>query len=131
MILATPFSPVSWGELIDKITILEIKSERLDDETALTNVRKELELLSQLATEALELSTELETQKRNLHEVNQALWVIEDRIREKEAGKCFDEEFIQLARSVYKTNDMRAAIKRRINELLASELMEEKSYKRY
>jgi hypothetical protein len=131
MILATPFSPVSWGELIDKITILEIKSERLDDETALTNVRKELELLSQLATEALELSTELETQKRNLHEVNQALWVIEDRIREKEAGKCFDGEFIHLARSVYKTNDMRAAIKRRINELLASELVEEKSYKRY
>ena len=122
---------VSWGELIDKITILEIKAARLSSPAAVANVRKELGLLAAQADPALRSSAELPVLKQRLFEINQALWEIEDRIREKEARQQFDAEFIELARSVYKSNDQRAGIKRQINTMLASELTEEKSYPTY
>ncbi len=129
--LQIPLAPVSWGELVDKVTILEIKCSRLTDANALSNVRKELDLLTPLAATAIETSPELLAEKNRLLFVNKSLWEIEDRIRAKEAERSFDVEFIELARSVYKTNDERAMIKRRINELLGSELIEEKRYTVY
>jgi len=131
MTTATPQVPVSWGEVIDKITILEIKSEKLTAPDALANVRTELALLAGVAREALAENDRLSDLKSQLQSVNQALWDIEDEIREKEARQEFDEGFIALARSVYRQNDARAAIKRRINDLLGSEIVEEKSYKSY
>jgi hypothetical protein len=131
MLLNTPYVPVSWGELIDKITILELKYAQLNNQLARANVKKEFELLSKSALAAMEFSHEVLEQKNSLFEVNQILWIIEDRIREKEQNKTFDAEFIELARSVYKTNDKRAAIKRRLNELLSSGIIEEKSYTPY
>jgi 3-methyladenine DNA glycosylase/8-oxoguanine DNA glycosylase len=128
---STPQVPVSWGEVIDKITILEIKSERLSAPEALANVRAELALLAGVARDPLAGNDRLSALKAQLQAVNQALWDIEDEIREKEARLEFDEGFIALARSVYRQNDDRAAIKRRINDLLGSELVEEKSYKSY
>ncbi|MCI4678965.1 DUF6165 family protein [Rhodoblastus acidophilus] len=124
-----PLAPVSWGELIDKMTILEIKSKRLTSETALANVRKELALLSKIAE--ARLAGEVVARKAELRAINAELWEIEDRIREKEARQEFDADFIALARSVYRRNDARAKVKRRINELLSSELVEEKSYATY
>ena len=122
---------VSWGELIDKITILEIKSQKLVSEMALANVRKELTLLTAAAEKNLsEIQIVLEL-KSKLRMVNEALWEIEDSIREKEERQEFDDQFIKLARSVYKRNDERAAIKREINRLLDSEIVEEKGYKHY
>lgn len=121
---------LSWGELIDKITILEIKSARLQDAAALSNVNKELALLAAAAKPALQ-TAEMATLKQRLTEINTTLWEIEDKIRAKEAKQKFDAEFVELARSVYKTNDERAAIKRQINSALSSDLIEEKSYHRY
>jgi hypothetical protein len=129
--VTTPRVPVSWGELIDKMTILQIKSERLTAPDALANVRAELELLSQVAGEQLARDDRLVALRGELQAVNQALWDIEDDIRDKEAGQEFDDRFIALARSVYRKNDERAAIKRRINDLLGSEIVEEKSYRAY
>ncbi|MDP1702003.1 MAG: DUF6165 family protein [Aestuariivirga sp.] len=125
-----PSVAVSWGELIDKITILEIKDERLAAEAARRNVKKELSLLNRSATKTLNM-IEIRGLKDELSRINTQLWDIEDQIRAKEAQQQFDQEFIELARSVYKTNDVRTAIKRRINEVLSSELMEEKSYAVY
>jgi hypothetical protein len=122
-----PRVPISWGELIDKIAILEIKSKRLNSVVAKSNVEKELVLLNEIIVnlpilqEILELRNELST-------INAKLWDIEDDIRAKESVQKFDEEFIELARSVYKLNDVRAATKRKINEFLSSDLKEEKSY---
>jgi tetratricopeptide (TPR) repeat protein len=127
---SAPSVPVSWGELIDKITILEIKARKLSEASALANVRRELALLSATAGSHF-AAGDLLRLKGDLAAVNEALWEIEDRIRGKEAARQFDEEFISLARSVYRQNDRRAAIKREINLLLASELVEEKSYKAY
>ncbi len=124
-----PRAPISWGELIDKITILEIKSQRLSDTGALAHVATELPALSAIASRVLRASAAVRSHKEALLRVNQTLWDIEDRIREKEANQAFDDEFIRLARSVYETNDRRAALKRSINTLLRSELMEEKSYR--
>jgi hypothetical protein len=129
--MKTPEVPVSWGELIDKITILEIKAARLKNAAALANVNKELKLLAAQADAALKTSAELPALKQRLTKVNEALWEIEDKIREKEARQEFGAGFIALARSVYQNNDERAAIKRQINALLASELVEEKSYQPY
>jgi hypothetical protein len=129
--MKAPAVLVSWGELIDKITILEIKAVRLSSPAAVANVRKELTLLAAQADPALRSSTELPVLKQRLFEINQALWEIEDRIREKEARQEFDAEFIELARSVYKSNDQRAGLKRQINTMLGSELTEEKSYRPY
>ena len=129
--IATPHVPVSWGELIDKITILEIKAARLTSATALQNVRNELAQLTEKTLPLGDMAPQVAPLKADLTRVNEALWEIEDKIRDKEAAKAFDGEFIELARSVYVTNDQRAALKRRINQLLASELVEEKGYAAY
>lgn len=127
---ATPMAPVSWGELIDKITILEIKAERLDDAAKRANVVTELTLLSEIAGAALE-KPDVAALTAQLKAVNEALWEIEDHIRDKEAAQEFDARFIELARAVYVTNDQRAALKRDLNRVLGSGLVEEKSYKPY
>ncbi len=123
-------APVSPGELLDKITILEIKSERIEDADKLKNVRYELELLTRLWNEAVP-DADLAAERAELKSVNEKLWVIEDDIRDKEAAKRFDEEFIELARSVYYTNDRRAAVKKQVNLKLGSAIVEEKSYSDY
>jgi len=129
--MKAPEVPISWGELIDKMTILEIKAVRLKSPAALANVDKELKLLAVKAGAALHSSGEVPVLKDRLSKVNAALWEIEDKIREKEARQEFDAEFVALARSVYQRNDERAAIKRQINTLLSSDLVEEKSYSSY
>jgi Family of unknown function (DUF6165) len=124
---ALVYAPVSWGELIDKITILEIKAARIRSAAPLANVRTELNLLSQIA-EKVASDASIQALKAALRAINQKLWDIEDSIREKERRQEFDEPFIQLARSVYTTNDERSRLKRRINFALGSKLIEEKSY---
>ena len=123
----SPTVPVSWGELLDKITILEIKRERIASPEALGNVEKEYRLLGAIGAAALERA-DVAALLLALRRVNEALWEIEDAIREEEAASRFGTDFIRLARSVYKRNDERAVIKRRINGLMKSELFEEKSY---
>ena len=126
--LSSILAPVSLGELIDKITILEIKQIHMTG-IKLKNVDKELKLLRKiLQDENLEIDIDL---INNLKEVNNNLWEIEDNIRIKESNQKFDKEFIQLARSVYKENDKRASIKKEINQKYNSELVEEKSYNNY
>ena len=120
-----PLAPVSWGELLDKITILEIKATRIPDPAARANVDRELVLLRNVAAPVLP-QPDLAALVNGLRRVNLELWQIEDDIRAKEAAVQFDAEFIALARSVYLTNDKRAALKRDINALLQSELVEEK-----
>jgi 3-methyladenine DNA glycosylase/8-oxoguanine DNA glycosylase len=129
--MTMPHVATSWGEVVDKITILEIKNAKLTAQAALANVRRELDLLSDVARDPLERVDGLAELKAQLQAVNEALWAIEDDIRDKEAKQEFDDDFIALARSVYRRNDERAAIKRRINDLLGSEIVEEKSYKSY
>ena len=119
------------GELVDKITILEIKLERITCEAKLQNVRTEWTVLTQARDANLLRSTELDDLTAQLKEVNEKLWVIEDDIRDCERQKDFSDEFIRLARAVYFNNDVRARLKRRINELLGSPLIEEKSYATY
>jgi len=119
------------GELIDRITILLIKSERMDDEEKLANVRLELDILSATRDEDIAGSAELDDLTAKLKKVNEALWEIEDKIRDCEAAKDFGETFVELARSVYITNDERARLKREISVLLGSQVLEEKSYKPY
>ena len=122
---------VSPGEVLDKITILEIKSERMTDPEKIANVRTELALLQETWTRAVqadEVVSELHTQ---LKEINEALWEIEDDIRDKERAKEFDQRFIELARSVYFTNDRRSEVKKKLNLHLGSQIIEEKSYQDY
>ena len=126
-----PTIEVSWGELIDKITILEIKERRLTSPAAVENVRWELAALTRVFEGLKPVPAELDALKRDLKAINDALWDIENRTRAKEAAKVFDQEFIELTRSVYLNNDRRAGIKRRINELLNSGLVEEKQYTSY
>ena len=114
---AMPAVPVSWGELIDKITILEIKEQRLSSPQAVANVRKELAVLSRAVAELKPSPVALNTLKQQLKAINEKLWEVEDGIRAKEAAKTFDPQFIELARAVYFHNDERARIKREINEL--------------
>lgn len=123
--------PVSPGEFLDKLSILEIKSERMTDAAKLNNVRNELALLRRVWSGSGYAQADIEAEYRTLRAVNEQLWDIEDRIRLKEAAKQFDQDFIDLARSVYILNDRRAASKRRLNEALGSELIEEKSYADY
>jgi Family of unknown function (DUF6165) len=123
--------PVSAGELLDKITILRIKAARVSDAQKLANVRLELGLLEKTWADLGGATTELTAQEHALQSVNERLWDIEDRLRDKEARQLFDREFIDLARAVYVTNDERAAIKKRINLHLGSRLVEEKSYTPY
>ena len=124
--------PVSPGELIDKITILEIKSARMTDAAKLHNVRTELALLHE-TWNASDFSRkgDIAAEWAGLRDVNAQLWDIEDAIRDQERAGRFDARFIELARAVYVTNDERAALKRRINTKLGSALVEEKSYKDY
>ena len=122
---------ISPGELIDKITILEIKSERISDTAKLANVRYELELLGAARAGSLTASAELDRLARELKSVNVTLWEIEDDIRACEAAGDFGPRFVELARAVYRTNDRRAALKREIGALFGSKLVEEKSYKEY
>ena len=119
------------GELIDKITILEIKLARIADAAKLRNVRAEWETLVRARDAAIASSAEIETETAALKRANETLWEVEDRLRECERNKNFGPRFVDLARSVYVTNDERARIKRRLNELLGSRLIEEKSYASY
>lgn len=122
-----PLVPASWGEVIDKITILEIKNARITSAAALTNVRRELDALNTVAA-GLALTDALTEAREGLRAINATLWDIEDAIREHEQRQDFGESFIALARAVYQRNDERAALKRRINLLSGSALVEEKSY---
>lgn len=123
--------PVSPGEVLDKITILEIKSERMSDPGKLKNVRRELELLTRTWSAAISEDAAVRNIHNELKSINEVLWEIEDEIRDKERMREFDEEFIKLARSVYVTNDQRAAAKKALNEHLGSDIVEEKSYQDY
>jgi len=123
--------PVSWGEVVDKITILEIKAERLTDPAKLANVQAELTALAAVRDEVVPPSTALTELTASLKDINLILWKVEDDIRDCERQQDFGAEFIALARAVYVTNDRRAAVKREINVLLGSALVEEKSYAAY
>ena len=126
--LSTILAPISIGELIDKITILEIKQIYMTG-TKLKNINKEMKLLKNILQDKnLEINIAL---IKNLKKINKKLWEIEDNIRIKESKQEFDEEFIKLARSVYIENDKRASIKKEINQPYNSDLVEEKSYKNY
>ena len=124
-------APVSPGELVDKITILAIKSRRIGDPAKLANVRAELAALRQCWQVSRYAGHDLSHDEAELMAVNERLWDIEDRIRDKERQRLFDAEFIELARAVYVENDQRAAVKKRINVALGSALIEEKSYAAY
>ncbi|MBT8069942.1 MAG: hypothetical protein KJN61_04965 [Gammaproteobacteria bacterium] len=123
--------PVSPGEVLDKITILEIKSERISDAAKLVNVRRELELLQASWQKYVDEDETVRDIHARLKAINEALWDIEDDIRDKERAKEFDQVFIDLARSVYVTNDQRADAKKELNLYLGSEMVEEKSYQDY
>ncbi len=122
---------VGAGELIDKITILEIKSERMSDPAKLRNVRHELDVLSRAQRAGMQDSAELHRLWAELKAINESLWVIEDDIRDCEGKKDFGPTFIELARAVYITNDKRAAVKKQINLLTGATIVEEKSYKEF
>ncbi|MCW8870603.1 MAG: DUF6165 family protein [Proteobacteria bacterium] len=124
-------TPISVGELLDKVTILEIKQNKIKDAEKLKNVQHELSLLESICEQENLLSDDLNKHKEALKNVNLKLWSIEDDIRIKEKKREFDDEFIQLARSVYFENDDRAAIKKQINLMTGSALIEEKSYQDY
>jgi hypothetical protein len=124
-----PLIPVSWGELIDKITILEIKRVRLRGEAVLANVGRELEALCAIAAPVLADDETARHLMARLKVLNETLWDIEIAIRAKEAANRFDAEFVELARAIYRRNDERAALKRQLSLHLGSELIEEKNYK--
>ena len=126
-------APISLGELIDKITILEIKAVSITDAVKLKNVTHELNILNEKINLLLDAAgiKKLAPLKQALKDINQELWVIEDDIRDCEYAKDFSDKFIQLARAVYVTNDQRASVKKDINIAFGSELIEEKSYKNY
>src|SRR5580692_8701442 len=123
--------PISPGELLDKITILRIKSQRMSDPAKVANVRLELRTLEDTWSASAYAKIDMEADINALLAVNERLWEIEDDIRDKERAQTFDAEFIRLARAVYFENDERAAIKRRINTALGSGIVEEKSYRAY
>ena len=123
--------PVSFGEVLDKITILEIKSERIADPEKVKNVRLELDELSATWNQAVQDQAAIADLREQLKAVNEQLWEIEDDIRDQEADQDFGARFIELARAVYVTNDKRAAIKKDVNLALGSRFVEEKSYQDY
>ena len=123
--------PISPGELVDKITILEIKKEFIDDVNKLKNINHEYDLLMQIYNNDVSITDGVDELKTKLKNINLSLWKIEDDIRDCERDKIFDNTFVELARSVYFTNDKRSKIKLEINLLLNSSLVEEKSYKDY
>ena len=126
-------APISLGELIDKITILEIKVVNISDAAKLKNVSHELNILNEQVKSLLDTAgqAKLAPLQQALKDINQELWIIEDDIRDCELVKDFSDKFIQLARAVYVTNDQRANVKKEINLAFGSELIEEKSYKNY
>ena len=123
--------PVSPGELIDKLTILEIKAANISDAAKLANVNIELQLLQETWRSSAFASANIDAEWKQLRDINKKLWDIEDDIRDKERERKFDQEFIELARAVYVTNDERAAVKKQINTKLGSKIVEEKSYAQY
>jgi hypothetical protein len=123
--------PISPGELLDKITILRIKSQRMSDPQKVQNLRVELAALQETWSSSAYARIDIAADIEALQTVNERLWVIEDDIRDKERAQAFDAEFIRLARAVYVENDERATIKRRINVTLGSSIIEEKSYRPY
>ena len=123
--------PISPGELVDKITILEIKKEFIQDINKLNNINHEYDVLMKIYNDDISKVDGVEILKRKLKDINLTLWKIEDDIRDCERDKKFNEKFVELARSVYFTNDKRSKIKLEINVLLNSSLVEEKSYKDY
>jgi hypothetical protein len=125
-----PHAPTSWGEVIDKLTILEIKVARLPTQDARANAARELELLSRIAAPVL-AQAQIADLVTRLKALNEALWEIEDRIREHERAGDFGASFVELARAVYHRNDERGAVKRALNLALGSALIEEKSYQPY
>ena len=126
-----PLVPISCGELFDKITILQIKLDKLTSKNALNNVGREFKQLHSILIKYFPNSIEAKQLEEELKQINQQLWDIEDNIRDKERNRSFDDEFIQLARSVYIINDERSRIKRKINDIFGSEFVEEKSYSEY
>ena len=126
-----PMVSISWGELIDRVTILEIKADRLSSEMARARVARELATLSDVANSAATLDPRVLALRAALRKVNETLWSIEDEIRQKEARQQFDADFIRLARAIYQNNDERGRLKREINTLLQSEIGEEKQYTTY
>ena len=123
--------PISPGELLDKITILEIKSERIVDPQKVANVRHELGLLSKVWSDSVTEDTTISDLHQLLKSINEKLWEIEDDIRDEERHDRFGERFVELARAVYVTNDKRAQAKKDVNLHLGSDIIEEKSYKNY
>ena len=129
--MKNPFIPISWGELFDKITILQIKSEKILSPDSLKNVDKELKELRLIFDKAFAENLLAFEFTDKLRQINLELWNIEDQIREKERKKAFDNEFTQLARSVYMKNDQRSIIKEKINKAFGSDLVEQKLYSKY
>jgi prefoldin subunit 5 len=123
--------PISPGELLDKITILQIKSERITDPVKVANVRTELEMLEKVWRQTVEGDAEIEALSAELKSINETLWEVEDDIRDEERNKRFGERFIELARAVYVINDDRANAKKKVNLHLNSNIVEEKSYQDY
>ena len=123
--------PISPGELLDKITILQIKSERIADAAKVANVKTELGMLEKVWNEAVDDDEQIRTLSSELKSINEALWEIEDDIRDEERNRRFGERFIELARAVYVTNDERANAKKEVNLHLNSSIVEEKSYQDY
>jgi len=123
--------PTSPGEFLDKLAILEIKSERMGDPAKLANVQRELALLRETWAASPLSVRDVGSLRAELRQVNEALWDVEDALRAREASGAFDAGFVELARTVYRTNDRRAAIKRELNVALGSDLLEEKSYSPY
>lgn len=128
---AMPQLPVSWGEVFDKLTILQIKAEKLQDANKLANVNKERQEIDKVVGDLARFPACLPALLQQLKDINCQLWEVEDGKRDNERRQCFDDSFVQLARKVYFGNDRRAAIKRQINELLGSAIVEEKSYQAY
>ena len=122
---------ISIGEFFDKVTILEIKRERIQNADKLRNINNELDALNNLLEQLPFSREQVADEVGELKAINEKLWVIEDDIRDKEAAKSFDQEFIELARSVYITNDRRSDVKRDINIKLGSSFIEEKSYEQF
>lgn len=129
--IQTVMAEISVGELIDKITILEIKQDRIDSAQKLTNINTELDALNKLRQTSIPETGELSRLEQQLKAVNEDLWGLEDNIRFHEKSKNFGETFVKLARSVYRTNDKRSNLKREINRLMGSSIIEEKSYEDY
>ena len=126
-----PHLPVAWGEVFDKLTILQIKTDKLQDAAKLAHVNQERQAIEAVVGDMARFPVGLPALVRALKDINAQLWDVEDAKRDCERRQCFDDRFVQLARQVYLGNDQRAAIKRQINTLLGSALVEEKSYQAY